>query len=464
LLKFRRGWLAIPLLVGGVASGIVPGKASAQGAGGDLRLRTARFWRGEGRTLFEGVVGLPVAQSTRTIELVVRDSTGQVLHSETKTDSASAQAAALAALNAETTTQLELLLDPGLYHVTVRRTEGGRTDSATAQVRGFAAAPVISDLVASARMRVLAAGEEPASVEMKRGRFAIERASRVTVQPSDPKLWYYLELYRQEADSMAQLEIRILPAGRDSALVRTTRNVAVGARGTVDAAAMVVQGLPPGDYRMVITARSGNREESREAAFTMASFENTAPVATAGSESGVFDRYFAPNVRPDAEINQIVEALMVAAPGDKVVPAAVPSDVDGKRRFLARYWTRVPDPTPATPRHELVDEYLQRVEYANRNFGESGRAGRSGVKTDRGRIYLKFGAPDMKQALDVSGSQKRVDVWRYSRNRGVKYVFLDESGFSSYILVYSTDPQERTLSDWEERVLDFDTIRAIMQF
>lgn len=464
MLKFRRGWLAIPLLLGGIASGFVPNEASAQAADGDIRLRTARFWRGEGRTLFEGVVGLPVPQSTRTIELVVRDSTGQVLHSETKTDSASAQAAALAALNAETTTQLELLLDPGLYHVTVRRTEGGRTDSATAQVRGFAAAPVISDLVVSARMRVLAAGEEPGSVEMKRGRFAIERASRVTVQPSDPKLWYYLELYHQEADSMAQVEIRILPAGGDSALVRTTRNVAVGVRGTVDAAAMVVQGLPPGDYRMVMTASSGNRTETREAAFTMASFASNAPVAAAGSESGIFDRYFAPNVRPDAEINQIVEALMMAAPGENVVPAAVPSDVDGKRRYLARYWTRLPDPAPATPRHELVDEYLQRVEYANRRFGESGRAGRSGVKTDRGRIYLKYGPPDATLPLDVTGSQKRVEVWKYSRNRGLKYVFLDESGFANFSLAYSTDPQERGLADWMDRVFDPDTIRQILTF
>ena len=448
----------------GIAIGAVPEEASAQEAG-DLRLRTARFWRGEGRTLLEGVVGLPVAQSARTIDLVVRDSTGKVLHSETRTDSASAQAVALAALNAETTTMLELLLDPGLYHVTIRRTEGGRTDSATTQVRGFAATPVISDVVASARMRVLAAGESPSSVEMQRGRYAIERASRVTVQPSDPKLWYYLELYRgQAADSMAALEIRILPAGRDSALVRLTRDVAVGERGTVDAAAIVLQGLPPGDYRMIVTARNGDRQEIRESAFMMASFETATPMAAAGSETGIYDRYFAPAVRPDAQINQLIEALSIAAPGEPISTESIPTDVEGKRRFLTRYWTRLADPDPATTRHELIDEYLQRVEYANRRFSESGRAGRSGVKTDRGRIYLKYGAPDATLALDVTGSQKRVEVWKYARVRGLKYVFLDESGFSNFVLAYSTDPQERTLSDWEERILDFNTIRQIVQF
>ena len=70
----------------------------------------------------------------------------------------------------------------------------------------------------------------------------------------------------------------------------------------------------------------------------------------------------------------------------------------------------------------------------------------------------------MKQSLDVTGNQKRVDVWKYSRNRGLKYLFLDESGFSNYNLVYSTDPQERTYADWMDRVFDPETIRQILQF
>lgn len=144
------------------------------------------------------------------------------------------------------------------------------------------------------------------------------------------------------------------------------------------------------------------------------------------------------------------------------MPEAIPTDVDGRRRFLARYWTRMADPAPATPKHELVDEYMARVEHANRRFGESGRAGRPGVKTDRGRIYLKYGPPDMTQQFEARS--KRADVWKYSRNRGLKYVFLDESGFSNYGLVYSTDPQERTLADWMERVFDVETIRQILQF
>lgn len=464
--------MAIPLIAGGIAFSGAVESAEAQQAGRDhVQVRTARFWRGEGRTLLEGVIGLPVATSTRTIDLTVRDSTGEVLHSETFTDSALAQSAALAALKAQTTNMLELLLNPGLYDVEVKSSEPGRTDSARVSVRGFAATPVISDVVVSAGMRVLAADEKPGPAEMQRGRYAIERATRVTLLPTEPRLWYYLELYRQGADSaVAQLEFRVLPEGRDTALVRVVRNVAIGARGTVDAAALVVQGLPPGDYRLRVTAKSGDREEQRESQFTMASFEVAAPLAaapTAGasaSEGALYDRYFAPNVSGDEVINQIVEALTISAPGERVEKETLALDTDAKRRFLARYWSRVPDSAPATPEHDVAVEYLERVAHVVRAYGEGGRAGRSGLRTDRGRIYMKFGQPDVSQTFNISNSSKSVEVWKYTRRRALKYAFLDESGFQNFNLVYTTDPQERTLHDWVERVGDQQTFYDIMRF
>lgn len=460
--------MAIPLVLSGIAFSAVVQQAEAQTSNSTVRLRVARFWRGDGRTLLEGIVGVPVATSSRSVQLTVRDTSGKTLHSETYSDTAGVQAAALTALNAQTTNTFEMVLRPGLYHVTVSSTEGSRTDSAQSAVRGFAEAPVISDVVLSPSMRVLAEAEKPGSGEMQRGRYAIERSARVTVLPAEPKLWYYIELYRQGADSVAQLSFRVVPEGKDSALVRVTRNVQVGARGTVDAAALVVQGLPPGDYRLHITARSGSREDVREAAFTMGSFETgpVAPIATPGaslSENAVYERYFISGVRSDAEINDLVEALTVGAPGERVGGENTQLTTDAKRRFLARYWSRLPDPAPATAAHEMLDEYAQRVSFIERNFRES-QSARRGIKTDRGRIYLKYGAPDASQHLVIASSNKSVDVWKYTGRRPLKYVFLDETGFRNFNLVYTTDPVERTLSDWQERVFDVDTIRDILNF
>jgi GWxTD domain-containing protein len=460
--------MAIPLVAGGIAFSAVTQEAEAQQSGSDLRVRVARFWRGEGRTLLEGVIGMPVATATRTVDLTVRDSTGNVLHSETFTDSASAQAATLAAMHAQTTSMLELLLGPGLYDVSVKSAESGRADSAHVAVRGFESAPVLSDVVVSARMRVLGADEKPSVAEMQRGRYAIERGTRVTVLPAEPRLWYYLELYRQGADSVAELEFRVVPEGRDTALVRVQRSVAVGARGTVDAAALKLEGLPPGDYRLSVLARSGNREERRESAFTMGSLETAAPIAAAptggtASEAAVFERYFAAGARSDASVNEIIEALTVGAPGEQVSEDTKGLDPDAKRRFLARYWSRVPDPAPATPQHEVLDEYLKRVNHVSLRFGEGVR-GRPGVKTDRGRIYLKFGPPDELHTLQRPNKPGVVELWKYTGRRALKYAFLDETGFQNFSLVYTTDPQERTAHDWTDRVGNSDVIGDIIRY
>ncbi len=450
-------------------SGICINTADAQQATDDLKLRTARFWRGEGRTLLEGVVGLPVAAANRSVEVVVRDSEGRVLHSESWTDSASVNASAMASLKAETATQLELLLAPGAYSIAVRRTEGATVDSAVNKVEGFADAPVLSDVVLSARMRVLAENEQPLSAEMKRGRYAIERGARVMVLPHEPRLWYYVELYPQGADSLAQLEFRVIRANQpDSALVRVNRQVRVGSGGTVDAAALVVQGLPPGDYQLVVTASSGGKTERRETQFAMGSWENVPAVTAAPgatqSESALMDRYFVLAVRPDADINMMVEALTVSAPGEAVSSATVSGlTTDAKRRFLARYWSRVPDPQPDTPQHELIEEYAERLRYINVMFKEGQR---SAVRTDRGRIFLRLGQPDVRQQVEMS-NKRSVDIWKYTRRRNVKIAFLDETGFGNYNFIYASgDPTLVPLADWADRVgrNERDAINAILNF
>lgn len=201
----------------------------------------------------------------------------------------------------------------------------------------------------------------------------------------------------------------------------------------------------------------------------MASWESV-PVATAQpgatvSEAALLDRYFTLAMRPDVDVNAMVEALTVSAPGEAVTEGSVVGlTTDARRRFLARYWSRIPDPNPETQQHEVLEEYSERIRYINNQFAE--HRGRSALKTDRGRIYLRYGAPDARQEVQMS-NKRTVDVWKYMRRRNIKFAFLDETGFQNYNLIYAVgDPTVQSLADWADRIgqREQDAIKTIINF
>jgi GWxTD domain-containing protein len=161
----------------------------------------------------------------------------------------------------------------------------------------------------------------------------------------------------------------------------------------------------------------------------------------------------------------MAEALTVSAPGEAVAEATLEAlTTDAKRRYLARYWSRIPDPNPETQQHEVLEEYSERIRYITNMFTE--QRGRSALRTDRGRIYLRYGAPDARQQIQM-GNNRSLDVWKYTRRRTIKFAFLDETGFQNFNMIYvQGDPTLQSLADWADRVgrNERDAINAIINF
>jgi GWxTD domain-containing protein len=70
-----------------------------------------------------------------------------------------------------------------------------------------------------------------------------------------------------------------------------------------------------------------------------------------------------------------------------------------REQFIAIFWSHR-DPDPDTEENEYREGYYERVEYANEHFS----SGIPGVKTDRGRIYLKYGKPDEVESHPSGGA------------------------------------------------------------
>jgi GWxTD domain-containing protein len=145
--------------------------------------------------------------------------------------------------------------------------------------------------------------------------------------------------------------------------------------------------------------------------------------------------------------------------------------------YMSDLWNRH-DPNPATGRNELRDVFDERVGHADRFFGNSFRRG---MLTDRGRVYVRYGAPGeiekelnpqdqdlIAQVLPREVADDRVDIirkprpldsrddkayeiWHYQvrgdplfpeqmnpvQRTGLKFIFVDELGYGDMRMVYT---------------------------
>ena len=87
------------------------------------------------------------------------------------------------------------------------------------------------------------------------------------------------------------------------------------------------------------------------------------------------------------------------------------------------------------------------MDYANKAFKEGGRNPVSGWRSDRGRIYAKYGRPDQVFREQQKGRAPPYEVWSYAKGKGDYYIFADRSGFGAFY----PDPFQRSEGDRRSR-------------
>jgi len=109
-----------------------------------------------------------------------------------------------------------------------------------------------------------------------------------------------------------------------------------------------------------------------------------------------------------------------------------------REQFIENFWLRR-DPTPDTVENEFKEEHYRRIAYANEHYA----SGIPGWKTDRGKIYIMYGAPDEIEDHSSGGFYERppeegggetstypFQQWRY------RYI----EGIGSNIIIEFVDP------------------------
>jgi GWxTD domain-containing protein len=100
-----------------------------------------------------------------------------------------------------------------------------------------------------------------------------------------------------------------------------------------------------------------------------------------------------------------------------------------REKFIEQFWLRR-DPTPGTPENELKAEHYRRIAYANQRWAGS----IPGWRTDRGRIYIRYGMPDQIESRPTGGPGHfpPSERWLYHHIEGigdeVEVEFVDRTG------------------------------------
>jgi GWxTD domain-containing protein len=423
-----------------------------------LVMRAIRFYRAEmNRTRVKGLVQIPLAlleptglDQTRSYAMSVRvaDSTGLTLYQQSWQSHA---ADVPGSADAYTVEIVDFAVAPGGYRldVSVRDSVSGRQQSSTLRVQALSDTSIASDLLLSPQMRLAVAEDTvPKPGEFRAGNSLVMAAAQVILTPLLPKVSYLLEVYGDK-----ELTGALSVAVKDSAgkvMTKTPEvpaNVAAG--GSVLQGQLDLTGLPPGNYRMVASLSLDGRTVERIAPFTMAGLgaalaRDTArrAVERVGDE-GYFQQMPAEELdRAEAPLLYLAEPNELSVWSDKL-------STDAKRRFLIRFWQRR-DPTPATPRNEVREQFYGSINYANQAFREGGRNPVSGWRSDRGRIHITHGAPHQVLKREQEGRAPRYEVWSYAKGKGSYYIFADRSGFGAYNLLHSSDIKEPGVPGWME--------------
>lgn len=408
-----------------------------------------RSWRSPNVTAVEGLFRVdPALLGTGScaygVRLTVRDSAGTQLKQEEWTGRCPEQNGQPAA--ALETFQFQVV--PARYTVQVEvfpQGEPGRIRTRTLEVRGLAGNPLVSDLILARKVGFVDDTTQATTWTHRRGTVGLQLSSHLIVEPADPELSYYLELYPAEGRPMSGAVFGLIRRADGKELTRARlQQLNAVADPLPVAGAFPLAGLAPGDYVFETQVQLADTTITRSHPFTMGG-----AVAVAASSTGWF------GTLSDEQLAELFDpvvvwlAALVSRDDADMYPRLTPA---GKREFLARQFGTL-GPTPNDGDESALDDYVARVRLVNSRFGE--RAGRGAVepwRTDRGRIFLLRGEPSAQVQRPSPASRAAYEIWHYSVGQGLVYLFADETKMGHYRLIYSNDPAEQPVPNWTSLV------------
>ncbi len=171
--------------------------------------------------------------------------------------------------------------------------------------------------------------------------------------------------------------------------------------------------IPMGVYRLAVSLKHSAGKDARVVA----------------NASRFFSIHFPELPLTITSLDEAAEEMLYVSDMRTIDSIKHASDMLAKERIFLRFWQEH-NPNPSSKTNPVMEEYFNRVAYANQHFTHF----RNGWKSDMGMIYILMGPPNSVDRHPFNIDSKPYEVWHYfQRNR--HFVFLDETGFGDYRLL-----------------------------
>ena len=308
----------------------------------------------------------------------------------------------------------------------------------------------ISDIQLASKM---IQGSENTSSIFYKNTYEVIPIPNVVFGISQPALFFYLEVYNLQSDSIKSEQVKMsqmIYNSKGKLVKEKFKYLSRTSNTRVEVGSHILSNYPTDSYTLVIALIDsvGNTGVSSAKKFFVynpdVQVTDTFEVSTTAVLSSSFGSM------SEEELDDLFDKSEYLATKTEIDKYEKLSNLEGKREYMFDFW-KAKDESENLNKNEFYRNYMQRVQICNERYTSMGK---QGWKTDRGRVFLLYGEPTEIERYPNQLETRPYEIWQYTEiEGGVYFVFADLTGFSDYTILHSTKRGELRDDNWQRRIV-----------
>jgi GWxTD domain-containing protein len=218
-----------------------------------------------------------------------------------------------------------------------------------------------------------------------------------------------------------------------------------------------ITNLPTGKYELIFTVLDRSKKEQFSQSYT---FERTNILdLNLNLDNLVLDPAFQNSITDDS-LDYFLESLIPIAKQSEVlniISSLKTKNKEVARKHIQGFWVKT---SPTNP-YEAWISYKQQVQFVQKLYSNNFQ---DGYETDRGRVYLKYGAPTNVIQKETSPSEYPYEIWQYNkieRFSNKRFIFYNPDLVNNaYRLLHSDMLGEVKNQGWQSTLSKRNTVNG----